>query len=81
MTIRVQLFALARQLAGCEVLQLELPPGATVRQLRDALADHSPALASLLPHMMFALNADYASDDTVIPPGADIACIPPVSGG
>jgi molybdopterin converting factor small subunit len=38
-------------------------------------------LAVVLRHAMFAVNTDYAADDTVIPPRAEVACIPPVSGG
>ncbi len=30
---------------------------------------------------MFALGTEYATDDTMIPDGSQIACIPPVSGG
>jgi molybdopterin converting factor subunit 1 len=81
MTARVLLFAAARQLAGREVVELELADGATVHQLRTALAAEVPALAPLLPHLMFAINTDYAGDDAVIPAAAEIACIPPVSGG
>jgi molybdopterin synthase sulfur carrier subunit len=75
------MFAVARQMVGREVVELQLPAAATVRQLRAALTAEVPALASLMPHLMFALNAEYASDDAVIPAGAEIACIPPVSGG
>jgi molybdopterin converting factor small subunit len=38
-------------------------------------------LSTLLPHVLFAINAEYAGDATPIPAGAEIACIPPVSGG
>lgn len=79
--VEVQLFAVARQLAGRETVGVSLAEPATVGQLRQALGEQFPALASVLPHVMFALNAEYADDGTVIPPGAAIACIPPVSGG
>ena len=81
MTARVQMFAVARQMAGRAVVELELPAGATVRQLREALAIVVPALSPLMPHLMFAINTDYVADAAVIPADADIACIPPVSGG
>jgi molybdopterin converting factor small subunit len=38
-------------------------------------------LGVVLPHVVFAVNAEYADDASVIPPGASVACIPPVSGG
>lgn len=81
MKVRVRLFALARQLAGAEAIELELPAGASVRQLRDELPREYPALAGLLPTMMIAVNAEYASDTAVIPADAEVAIIPPVSGG
>lgn len=81
MTVRVQLFALAKDLAQTGLVELSLRDGATVGDLRRALAEQVPALASVLGHVLFAINAEYATDGTVIPPGADVACIPPVSGG
>jgi molybdopterin converting factor subunit 1 len=81
MHVEVKLFALARQLAGAETATVLLPPGATVLELKGALAEGYPPLADLLRHTRFAINADYASDATPIPAGAEIACIPPVSGG
>ena len=81
MTTRVRLFARARDLAGAEVLSVELPPGATVGDLRRQLADAVPALAGLLERSAVGVNEEYAADDAVIPPGAEVAVIPPVSGG
>jgi len=81
MKATIKLFAGARELAGQEQIELELPTAATVAQLRAALLAASPALAPLLPHALFAINTHYATDETSIPDGAEIACIPPVSGG
>jgi molybdopterin converting factor subunit 1 len=81
MNVRIQLFAVARQLAGREAIDVSLSEGATIGQLRSALAESTPALAGVLPHVVFAVNSEYADDATVIPAGASIACIPPVSGG
>ena len=81
MKISVKLFAAAKQRAGSDAVQVELPPPATVAQLRSALAEQHPSLASLLPHARFAINSDYAADQAAIPAAAEIAIIPPVSGG
>ena len=81
MNVRVQQFAVARQLAGQEAIELSLPERATVGQLRQALREAVPALDAVLSHVMFAVNAEYADDLAIIPPGAPVACIPPVSGG
>ena len=81
MNVRVQLFAIARQRAGREAIDLTLADGATVGDVRRALAEAAPALAPVLPHVLFAVNSQYAEETTAISPGASVACIPPVSGG
>lgn len=81
MVIRVRLFAIARERAGTADVALDLADGATVADLRAALAVRFPALRPLLPNVMIALNAEYAADGQAIAPGAEAALIPPVSGG
>lgn len=82
MMVRVKLFAVARQRAGRDEVQVDLLAGpATVGDLRAALRERFPALAAVLPHVQVAVNNDYASERTVIPPEAEVALIPPVSGG
>jgi len=81
MQVRVRLFAIARERAGAPEIALDLPEGATVAALKAAIRSQTPALAPLLPSLMFAVDAEYAVDETVIPPGAEVAAIPPVSGG
>ncbi len=75
------LFAAARQRAGAPSLVLDLPEPATVADLKAALAAACPALASFLPSLRIAVDSEYAADDRAIPPGAELAAIPPVSGG
>jgi molybdopterin converting factor subunit 1 len=79
--VTVRLFALARQKAGSAELALELPEGSTVAALKQALAADCPALAPMVPNLMIAVDSEYAEDDRVIPPGSEVAAIPPVSGG
>jgi molybdopterin converting factor subunit 1 len=79
--LRLRLFAVARQLAGTRCVEIDLPDGATLGQLRAALAAHVPALAPIVKNLMFAVDAEYRRDETVLSPQADVACIPPVSGG
>ncbi len=81
MRVRVQLFAVARELQGADQVELELPPGGTVADLREAIRQQAPNLSGLLGQLKFAVNEQYASDSTPIEPGAAVACIPPVSGG
>lgn len=79
--VTVRLFAAARDAAGAEEISLSLPEGATVGDLRTALYQCAPSLERWRGSLWIAVNNDYASDAAVIPPGAEIACFPPVSGG
>jgi molybdopterin converting factor subunit 1 len=79
--MEVKLFAAARQYAGAESVEVELPEGATVSDLRGALAERLPEARAVLQHAMFAIDMDFVSDQAPLRPDAEIACIPPVSGG
>jgi molybdopterin converting factor small subunit len=79
--IHLKLFAIARQRAGSDSVSIALPDPARVSDLRSALADQVPALASLSPSLLIAIDSEYARDDSLIPPDSEIAAIPPVSGG
>jgi molybdopterin converting factor small subunit len=81
MKLCIRLFAAAKQAAGRDSLDVELPEGATIGQLRQRLAEELPQLSGLVRQAMFSINAEYAGDNQQIPPDAEVACIPPVSGG
>jgi molybdopterin converting factor subunit 1 len=81
MTVVVRVFARARDLAGRDSISLDLPAEATVAELRRRLAAEVPALAGLLARSAFGVNSEFAEDDLPIPAGAEIALLPPVSGG
>ena len=81
MLVRVHLFAIARERAGRSVVEVDLPDDATVMDLKWALNDLIPSLAPITSSARFSVDTEYADDSTPIPPGADLALIPPVSGG
>jgi molybdopterin converting factor subunit 1 len=81
MRLKVKLFAVARQRAGRACVEVELPAAATVGQLRASLIEQHPPLAPILAHVRFAVNSEYAADSLAIPAAAEVALIPPVSGG
>ena len=80
MKITVQLFAAARDRAGADTIELELPEGATVAALRSAIVTNCPALSDIASHLHIALGDSYATDDAVVGDHR-VACFPPVSGG
>lgn len=81
MRVVIRLFALAKDRAGRPEVAVELAEPANVGALKRALASAHPELAPLLPTMMIAVDAEYADDSQPIRPGAEVAAIPPVSGG
>jgi molybdenum cofactor cytidylyltransferase len=79
--VPVRFFALAKDRAGCSVIDLELAEGSRVRDLRALIARRLPGLAPLMKNVMIAVNEEYADNEAYITPGARVAVIPPVSGG
>lgn len=81
MTCKVKLFARARDLVDREEVLVTLPEGATVGDLRQALKQDYPQLASLAERSAMAVDNDFASDEARLSEAAEIALLPPVSGG
>jgi molybdopterin synthase catalytic subunit/molybdopterin synthase sulfur carrier subunit len=81
MKVRVKLFAAAKEVAGCDELAIDLPPGAKVADLRAAVVDLMPGLQAIVRHSMWAVGSEYVRDDTKLSEQSDVALIPPVSGG
>jgi molybdopterin converting factor subunit 1 len=79
--MKVRLFARARDLVGADTIDVDLPIGATVGDLRQQLAQRYPALAGLLQRSALAVNDDFADDALTLPVNAEVALLPPVSGG
>lgn len=77
----VLLFARARDLLGAERIDIPAPPPITVGDLRRLLIDRYPHAAGLLEKSAFAVADEYAGDGVEIPAGAEVALLPPVSGG
>ncbi len=82
MTVHVRLFAILRERAGRDSLELELPDGATVADALAAL-EREPGLEDVIGRMPLraAVNREYAPTDALLRPGDEMAVIPPVSGG
>jgi molybdopterin converting factor subunit 1 len=81
MILAVQMFARAKDLAGTDVVRIELPANATIADLKDQLARLVPPLAGLLDRCAFAVNNEIAEQTTPLSEKDEIALLPPVSGG
>jgi MoaE-MoaD fusion protein len=74
--VTVRLFAILRERAGRDALELELPEDARVADALAAVDDLAGGLSLVL-----AVNREYAPADQRLEPGDELALIPPVSGG
>lgn len=81
MKLTIQLFAVAREWAGRDEIELELPDDATVATVRHALCESLPPLAAVGERIAIAVNDEYANDSQPLNDNDCIAVIPPVSGG
>lgn len=81
MRIRVVAFATAAEALGGGERQVELEPGASLADLRRALERDHPGLTPLWPRLALAVDGRLAAADAALSEGAEVALLPPVSGG
>lgn len=81
MIIMVRFFARARDLANADSVTFELPERATVAMLRAQLGQTYPQLRDLLQRSALAVNMEFSQEGDTLADGAEVAVIPPVSGG
>lgn len=79
--VRIRFFGPAKDLTDCEEMFLNLPKGSSLSEAIKTLSEIFPKLHERLHHYRFAVNADYADENTLLKEGDEVALIPPVSGG
>jgi molybdopterin converting factor subunit 1 len=80
MKCTVKAFGISRDIVGGRELEMELPDGSTVSDLKKELFQKYPTFIDL-KSLYVALNNEYANEQAVLKAGDEIALIPPVSGG
>lgn len=81
MRVKLLFFATIRDRAGMKSLELEIPDTMTVQELKDKISADYPNLKQSMESVLISVNKEYAFDEAVLPPNAEIAMFPPVSGG
>ena len=81
MIIKIEAFAILKDLFGQEFLEYELPEGATAGKLLDSLSKTFPNSEQILNVTRVAHQDEYLSQSEVLMEGESYALIPPVSGG
>lgn len=79
--VTVLFFAQAREHAGRTHESIEIEDGARVSDALAALVARHPALDPLVPHLAIAVDGVLANPGTMLHPHAELALLPPVSGG
>jgi molybdopterin synthase catalytic subunit len=78
--VHVRLFASYREAAGVGHIELDVPPGAKVRDAIAEIARRHPLIAEGRM-VVIAKNREYVTPDEPLADGDEVALIPPVSGG
>ncbi len=79
--VKLLFFATLRDRAGSKSMELDIPTDLTVQGLKDKISSEYPNLSAAMSSVIITINREYAFDEAVIPPNAELAMFPPVSGG
>jgi molybdopterin synthase catalytic subunit len=79
--VKLLFFATLRDRAGAKSLELDIPAQLTVQGLKEKISAEYPNLKDSMSSVIITINREYAFDEAVIPPNAELAMFPPVAGG
>jgi molybdopterin synthase catalytic subunit len=79
--VSLVLFAALRDAVGERTLFLELADDATVNDLKEQLAVRYPRVEPMMKTVVCAIDDEYVKSEARLREGAEVALIPPVSGG
>jgi molybdopterin converting factor subunit 1 len=79
--VKLLFFATLRDRAGTKSMELDIPAELTIQGLKDKISNEYPNLRESMSSVLITINREYAFDDALIPPDAELAMFPPVSGG
>jgi molybdopterin converting factor small subunit len=74
-------FARFGELAGRPGEALIMPFGSTVRSVIDLIGARDARIKALIGYARMAVNAEWATPDTTLADGDELALMPPMSGG
>jgi molybdopterin synthase catalytic subunit len=81
MRVRLLAFATAGEALGGDALEVELPEGSRLADLRARLEVEHPRLRELWPRLAVAVDGELAGSERALAEGCEVALLPPVSGG
>jgi molybdopterin synthase catalytic subunit len=81
MRVQVLFFGVLKEMVGKSMDLIDLPDGASVRDVLAGYAAQIPRLKESLSSLAVAVNQQYAGPDTPLKANDEVALLPPVSGG
>ena len=81
MRVRVLFFGILKDIVGKPADVVDLPEGASVRDVLARYESQIPRLKESLASLALAVNQQYAGPDTILKSDDEVALLPPVSGG
>jgi len=79
--VRVLTFATAREAIGAGEIEIEIADGSKISDLADRLKTEFPSLEPIWPRLAIALDGNITTPSAELHDGAEVALLPPVSGG
>lgn len=81
MQVRILFFGMLKEFAGRGDDSVVLPDNATLADLLTKVEKQVPRLKDLMPSIAMSVNEEYASPESKLSNGDEVALLPPVSGG
>lgn len=81
MRVQVHFYSYFKDLTGCAVTSVELPPATTIAGLLGQLSERFPRFGEMERCLLIAVGVDYQDRTYVIQEGDEISLFPPVQGG
>ena len=81
--VTVRFFALLKEMAGKEELEFPLKGEMPLKDFMNKLEDTMPDIVEMVRkrRVLVSVNQEFATMDTIIKDGDEIALLPPFSGG
>jgi molybdopterin converting factor small subunit len=80
-SVKVMFFSTIRARVGKKYVQVKLPAGASVEDLKKEIALLFPESVGTIEGMLASVNQVFCDDSTLIPDQAEVAFFPYVTGG
>ncbi len=80
MKLKLKAFGIAKDIIGHRELNIVVPTGSKISDLKKSLIDSYPAFADLAS-LSFAVEEEYQEDDFSLTENNEVVIIPPVAGG